>query len=268
MTPMTMMSLRQDLWPSVSAVPALLRFEESFMELAPDRGGRVPRSFPDMKTTAKKTNRKSTNRKKLKTDRKEEHADNHGGGSLQVSRQKQPHGKFPPKIKESKSCPYEYVANEKANMASSRPPKHVAHEKANMAVSRPHEHVAKEKANMGASHPHEHVAKEKANMAASRPHKHVSNEKANKATSRPQKHVANVKAKVAASRPYKHVAKEKANVATSRPHKHVANEKAGRKESPEQAGWLQRLVRQLTAIFFPGERRQAPFNIDLGIQFR
>ena len=172
MTPMTMMSLRQDLWPSVSAVPALLRFEESFMELAPDRGGRVPRSFPDMKTTAKKTNRKSTNRKKLKTDRKEEHADNHGGGSLQVSRQKQPHGKFPPKIKESKSCPYEYVANEKANMAASRP------------------------------------------------------------------------------------------------HKHVANEKAGRKESPEQAGWLQRLVRQLTAIFFPGERRQAPFNIDLGIQFR
>ena len=188
MTPMTMMSLRQDLWPSVSAVPALLRFEESFMELAPDRGGRVPRSFPDMKTTAKKTNRKSTNRKKLKTDRKEEHADNHGGGSLQVSRQKQPHGKFPPKIKESKSCPYEYVANEKANMAASRPHEHVAHQKANMA--------------------------------------------------------------------------------SSRPHKHVANEKAGRKESPEQAGWLQRLVRQLTAIFFPGERRQAPFNIDLGIQFR
>ena len=252
MTPMTMMSLRQDLWPSVSAVPALLRFEESFMELAPDRGGRVSRSFPDMKTTARKSNRKSTNRKKLKTDRKEEHADNHGGGSLQVSRQKQPHGKFPPKIKESKSCPYEYVANEKANMAASRPHEHVAHQKANMASSRPHEHVAKEKAN----------------MAASRPHKHVSNEKANKATSRPQKHLANVKAKVAASRPYKHVAKEKANVATSRHHKHVANEKAGRKESPEQVGWLQRLVRQLTAIFFPGERRQAPFNIDLGIQFR
>ena len=220
MTPMTMMSLRQDLWPSVSAVPALLRFEESFMELAPDRGGRVPRSFPDMKTTAKKTNRKSTNRKKLKTDRKEEHADNHGGGSLQVSRQKQPHGKFPPKIKESKSCPYEYVANEKANMAASRPHEHVAHQKANMASSRPHEHAANEKANM------------------------------------------------ASSRPPKHVAHEKANMAVSRPHKHVANEKAGRKESPEQAGWLQRLVRQLTAIFFPGERRQAPFNIDLGIQFR
>ena len=252
MTPMTMMSLRQDLWPSVSAVPALLRFEESFMELAPDRGGRVPRSFPDMKTTAKKTNRKSTNRKKLKTDRKEEHADNHGGGSLQVSRQKQPHGKFPPKIKESKSCPYEYVANEKANMAASRP----------------HEHVANQKAEMASSRPSEHVANEKANMASSRPPKHVANEKANKTATRPQKHVANKKAKVAACRPYKHVAKEKANVATSRPHKHVANEKAGRKESPEQAGWLQRLVRQLTAIFFPGERRQAPFNIDLGIQFR
>ena len=174
------------------------------MELALDRGGRVPRSFPDMKTTARKSNRKSTSRMKLKADSKEEQADGQNGGSLQVPRQKQPHGKFPPKIKESKSCPYEYVANEKAN----------------------------------------------------------------KTATRPQKHVANKKAKVAACRPYKHVAKEKANVATSRPHKHVANEKAGRKESPEQAGWLQRLVRQLTAIFFPGERRQEPFNIDLGIQFR
>ena len=84
MTPMTMMSLRQDLWPSVSAVPALLRFEESFMELAPDRGGRVSRSFPDMKTTARKSNRKSTSRMKLKADSKEEQADGQNGGSLQV----------------------------------------------------------------------------------------------------------------------------------------------------------------------------------------
>jgi hypothetical protein len=49
---------------------------------------------------------------------------------------------------------------------------------------------------------------------------------------------------------------------------HVAGEKAEKAPSEQVASWGQQLIRQLTSLIFPSERRQEPFNIDLGIRFR